>query len=202
MTEPRRRTLDVGALPDHAFGHQGLIWWGTVGFMVIEGSMFVMVLITYFVLRTRTGVWPPSLPYPDATLGTVNLMILLASAAPNMMAKKAAEHYDLTRVRLLMPVMLLFGVAFVTVRWVEFGALGTAWDSSAYGSIVWFIMGLHTAHLLTDVMDTAVLAALIFTAHAEPKRLVDVSENALYWNFIVLSWIPVYLVVYFAPRWL
>ena len=45
------RAIDVAALPDHSFGHKGLIWWGTVGFMVIEGSMFIMVLVAYFVLR-------------------------------------------------------------------------------------------------------------------------------------------------------
>ena len=39
--------VDVSELSEYAFGHQGLIWWGTIGFMVIEGSMFVMALITY-----------------------------------------------------------------------------------------------------------------------------------------------------------
>ena len=33
---------DVAALPTVTFGHRSLMWWGTVGFMVIEGSMFVM----------------------------------------------------------------------------------------------------------------------------------------------------------------
>ena len=40
-----RTALDVSALPDHAFGHKGLIWWGTIGFMVIEGSMFVIGIV-------------------------------------------------------------------------------------------------------------------------------------------------------------
>ena len=46
------------------------------------------------------------------------------------------------------------------------------------------------------------LTALVFTGHVEPKRLVDVSENALYWYFVVASWVPIYLTLYFAPRWL
>ena len=202
QSQHRRRALDVSPLPEYAFGHQGLIWWGTIGFMVIEGAMFVMVIVSYFVLRTRVPEWPPSAPNPGLTLGTANLVVLLASLAPNLLAKKAAESFDVRRVRILMPVMLLFGVAFLTIRAFEFGALGVSWDGSAYGSIVWFILGLHTVHLLTDVGDTAVLAALMFTSHVEPKRMVDVSENSLYWDFIVLTWIPVYLTIYFAPRWL
>jgi cytochrome c oxidase subunit III len=198
----RRRALDVAQLPEYAFGHQGLIWWGTLGFMVIEASMFVMVIISYFVLRTRVPEWPPSAPNPGVTLGTVNTVVLLVSLIPNFAAKKAAEQFDVRRVRIMMPVMLVFGLAFLAIRAFEFGSLGVMWNSSAYGSIVWFIMALHTTHLLTDVLDTAVLAALVFTSHVEPKRMVDVSENALYWDFIVLSWIPVYLTIYFGPRWL
>ena len=198
----RRRVLDVSALPDYAFGHQGLIWWGTVGFMVIEGSLFIMAMVTYFVFRTRVDEWPPAQPNPDATLATVNTLILLASLVPNALAKKAAERMDLRGVHRWMFVMLLFGAAFLTVRAFEFSALQTMWDSNAYGSIVWFIMGLHSAHLLTDVVDSAVLLALMYTRHVEPKRFVDVSENSLYWYFIVFSWIPVYATIYFAPRWL
>lgn len=196
------KTIDVAGLPDHAFGHKGLIWWGTTGFMVIEGSMFVMVLLAYYVLRTRVPEWPPSLPNPELTWGTINTFVLLASVVPNQMAKKAAERYDLGKVQLFMPIMLVFSVAFLTIRVFEFGSLGCTWDDNAYASIVWFIMGLHTAHLLTDTIDSLVLAVLMFTAHAEPKRFVDIGENALYWDFVVLSWIPIYLTIYFAPRWL
>ena len=198
----RRRSIDVAALPQYAFGHQGLIWWGTVGFMVIEGSMFVMAVVTYFFLRLRVDQWPPSLPDPELTWGTLNTLVLLASVLPNHLAKKAAEELDLSRVRLLLPVCVGFGVAFLMIRAFEFGSLNASWNSNAYGSIVWTIMGLHTAHLLTDVVDTAVLTALAFTSHMEPKRMVDVSENGLYWYFVVLSWIPLYVVVYLVPRWI
>jgi cytochrome c oxidase subunit III len=197
-----RAAVDVAALPDHFFGHKGLIWWGTIGFMVIEGAMFVMALLVYFVLRTRVDQWPPSLPNPDLMFGTINTLVLLASVAPNMLAKKAAERYDLHGVQVFMPVMLLFAIAFLIVRVFEFGSLNCSWDDNAYASIVWFIMGIHSFHLLTDAVDTAVLMALMFTAHVEPRRFVDVSENALYWNFIVVSWLPVYLIIYFGPRWL
>jgi cytochrome c oxidase subunit I+III len=197
-----RRTVDVAALPNHAFGHSGLIWWGTVSFMVIEGSMFVIAIVAYFYLRTRVPAWPPSAPNPDLTLGTINLLILLASALPNQAVKTAAEKYDLVKVQRGMLICLCFGVAFLVVRAFEFASLNVAWDSNAYGSIVWVLMGVHTAHLLTDVVDSGVLTALMFSRHVERKRFVDVSENALYWYFVVAWWIPIYLVVYFAPRWL
>jgi hypothetical protein len=55
---------------------------------------------------------------------------------------------------------------------------------------------------LTDWLDSVVLAALVFTRHgAEGRRLVDVSENALYWRFVWLAWLPIYCLIYWLPRW-
>jgi cytochrome c oxidase subunit I+III len=42
---------------------------------------------------------------------------------------------------------------------------------------------------------------LVFTGPLEGRRFVDVSENAVYWLFVVFSWLPVYAVIYGVPRW-
>src|SRR5689334_18400466 len=95
-----RRVLDVAAVPPGAFGNSGLIWWGTVGFMVIEGAMFVIAIIVYFYLRLKVAQWPPSLPDPSLGVGTINLLVVIASCIPNALAKKAAEQCHLSKVRL------------------------------------------------------------------------------------------------------
>jgi heme/copper-type cytochrome/quinol oxidase subunit 3 len=200
MTEPR--TLDVTELPDHAFGHQGLIWWGTIGFMVIEGSMFLMVAITYFYLRLRVDEWPPNQPNPDLFYGTLHLVVLLVSVLPNHFAKRAAEKYSLAWVQFWLVLCTLFGLALLVIRAFEYTAINCRWDDNAYGAIVWVLLSLHTMHLATDATDTGVLAALMLTGPVTGRRFVDVSENGLYWYFVVLTWIPVYLTLYWAPRWL
>ena len=197
-----RRILDVSALPTAAFGHQGLIWWGTAGFMVIEGSMFVIVLIAYFYLRLQVGEWPPSRPNPDLAFGTANLLLVLASCLPAALAKRAAERDDLAPVRLWLGLLTLMGAASLVLRAFEFPALNCRWDDNAYGSITWLLLGLHTVHVATDVVDSGVLLTMMYTGPINRTRFVDVSENSLYWYFIVLWWIPIYLTIYFAPRWL
>ena len=93
-----------------------------------------------------------------------------------------------------------FGVALLVIRGFEYTTLNVRWDDNAYGSILWLLLSLHTAHLATDVYDTAVLAAVFFSGRIEGKRHVDVSENGMYWYFVVACWIPVYAIVYWAPR--
>jgi hypothetical protein len=40
----------------------------------------------------------------------------------------------------------------------------------------------------------------MFVGPIEERRFVDVSENSLYWYFVVFAWLPVYGVIYWAPR--
>jgi heme/copper-type cytochrome/quinol oxidase subunit 3 len=197
-----RPVLDVSALPRSMFGHQGSIWWGTAGFMVIEGSMFVIVLIVYFYLRLKVSDWPPSLPNPSLGYGTANLIVVLVSTIPAAIAKKKAEQFDLRGVRLWLGLLTLFGVVNVLLRVGEYFSLNCRWDDNAYGSIVWVLLSLHTMHVATDVVESGVLLALAFMGPNTKKRFVDYSENSLYWYFIVSWWIPIYLTIYFVPRWL
>ena len=195
-----QRTLDVSTLAPGAYGYRSILWWGTAGIIVIELTAFAMTIAAYFYLRTRVPYWPPNVPPPDHLWGAVNTIILLVSAIPNELARRAADRVDLSKVRLWMVVALAFGLAFNIVRIFEFADLNVRWDTNAYGSIVWLLLGLHTTHILTDFLDTIVLAVLMFIGPIEEKRFVDVSENTGYWYFVVLSWLPIYGVIYWAPR--
>jgi heme/copper-type cytochrome/quinol oxidase subunit 3 len=199
MSEPR--TLDVGSLPPGAFASRSLMWWGTMGIVLIESTVFALAIGSYFFLRTRMPSWPPDgVAPPDLRWGSVNTLILLVSLIPNELAKRAGERIDLRGVRIWMAVCLAFGVAFNLVRVYEFRHLNVMWDHDAYGSIVWVLLGLHTTHIVTDFLDTAVLAVLMFVGPIEERRFVDVEENAVYWYFVVLAWLPIYGVIYWAPR--
>jgi len=199
MTAPR--TLDVSALPPAAFGYRGLMWWGTLGIVLIEGMVFALAIGAYFFLRTRMPAWPPGgVAPPDLRWGTINTLVLLASAVPNELTRRAAERIDLRAVRVWLVVCIVFGVGFNAIRAIEFTTLNVLWSHDAYGSIVWLLLGLHTTHIATDVLDTGVLTALMIAGPIEERRFMDVAENAVYWYFVVFAWLPIYGVIYWAPR--
>jgi heme/copper-type cytochrome/quinol oxidase subunit 3 len=192
--------LDVSELPSFGFGHRSILWWATQGLIAIESTVFALALIAYFYLRTQSDLWPPFEAPPALTWGTLNTLVLLASLVPNYWVKHRAEELDRRGVRIGMSICMLFSLVFLGVRALEFAYLNCRWDGSAYGSIVWMLLGLHTVHLLTDTWDSGVLTVLAFTGPFETKRYVDISENALYWYFVVASWLPIYAVIYWAPR--
>jgi cytochrome c oxidase subunit 3 len=193
------RTLDVSGLPSYKFSHHSLTWWGINGMMAIEGTVFALAVATYFYIWSQARSWPFD-PPPDLFWGSVNVLVLLASVWPNQWTKRAAEDGNEAKMRIGLVAASIFGVILIAIRALEFTALNARWDSDAYGSAMWMLLGLHTVHLVTDAYDTWVLAVLMFTGPTEGKRHVDVSENALYWYFVVISWIPIYAVIYWAPR--
>jgi heme/copper-type cytochrome/quinol oxidase subunit 3 len=41
----------------------------------------------------------------------------------------------------------------------------------------------------------------MFTRYGRSRRRFgDIQDNALYWNFVVLAWLPIYGCIYWIPR--
>jgi cytochrome c oxidase subunit III len=193
--------IDLSRLPAHGMGTASITWWGTLAFMLIEGTGFALVVATYLYLMSVAATWPIDAPLPDLLPGTLLTGLLLISLLPNILVSRWAERHDLHRVRVGMVLMCVLGAAPLIARAYEFQAMHVMWDSNAYGSIVWILLGLHTTHIITDLADTIVLTALMFTRHGEnTRRFGDVKDNAMYWNFVVATWLPLYACLYWVPR--
>src|SRR5204863_1156566 len=163
-----------------------------LGMIAIEGTAFALLIAAYIYLRWRVPHWPPGYAPPGLFWGTATTIVVLASAIPNALAKKAAERLDLRRARLWIWVSVVFAALFCLTRAFEFTALNCWWDGNAYASVVWTLLGTHTTHVVTDIIDTAVLAGFVTFGRVDANRLVDVSENSFYYYFVIVSWLPIY----------
>jgi heme/copper-type cytochrome/quinol oxidase subunit 3 len=196
-----RAVLDLSKLPLHGMGASSPSWWGTLAFMLIEGTGFALAITVYLYLMSVAVQWPLNAPLPELSPGTVLTVMLLVSLVPNIALDRWAKNKDLRKVRWGLIVMSVLGVIALVIRAFEFPALRVSWDDNAYGSILWAILGLHTTHLLTDLIETAVLTALMFSRHANnARRYGDLEDNAMYWNFVVAAWVPIYVCIYWIPR--
>jgi heme/copper-type cytochrome/quinol oxidase subunit 3 len=196
----QRYVQDLSELPTTDFGTKSPIWWGTLAFCALEGMGFALAAGAYLYLRQINPNWPIAAPPPDHWAGTAILVLLLLSLWPNAMVDRDARHLRLRRVQFWLILMSVIGLLVLAIRAWEFTELRIRWDENAYGSITWFVLGLHATHILTDLGDTVVLTALMFTRHVSKKRFSDVSDNAFYWYFVVASWIPLYALLYGVPR--
>jgi heme/copper-type cytochrome/quinol oxidase subunit 3 len=204
LNEPIRRTLtlDVSGLPCVAFGHRNTTWLANVFYMAIEGMMFALMFAAYLYLRTRSTDWPPGHLPPALKYGAVNAVVFLVSIIPAWVVRKRAPEGNRRVVRNGLLLLTLFALAATILRIFEFTALNCRWSDDAYSSTIWVLIGMHTGHLLTELIETLVLLAIAFTPKMEGTRLADAAINSDYWYFVVVTGLMVDLLIYGTTRFL
>src|SRR3982751_5060692 len=203
-----RPAIDVSHLPEHDFDTVDAVWWGDNWLLAIETTMFAISIATYFYLRQNFDQWPPPLaqltaplnPNPDLGYGTANTLLLLISCLPMIFVDRAARRGEQTVVQVGLIACVLCGIASMVLRGLEFSAVKFRWDSNAYGSIVWFILGMHLLHLLTVTCETVLLLLWSLFREFDMKHRVDTTVLAVYWYWVAGIWVLLYGIIYFTPR--
>ena len=199
MTGPR--TLDVSDLPVEEVSSHDPLWWGQFILALIESSMFFILLSMYFYIRLSYDVWPPpGVQIPPLTLCTIAWIPLLVSCVGSYLGDEAAKKNDRRGMILALVLNLVPGIVFLVLRGVSWWSFNFNWKAGAYGSIVWSLMWLHTVDAAADLLFTAVLLVYIALGYTGPKQRLGVHVDSVIWYFIVLIWVPIYIVIYWGPR--
>jgi len=194
----KHRVLDVSRLPAQAFGDRDPLWWAVILLIAIEGTMLALLTVSYFYIGDRTTPFPPvSVPHRIAWIAAFEVVLWIASALPTYASGRAAIAGDLPRMRRHLIVATALGLLAVTLRWYELHLLPFRWDSHAYGSSVWALLGLQWVHGLTGIGENLLYIVLLFTGPVEDKHRVDIEVSTPLWYFViagaVLTWVVVFL---------
>lgn len=200
MSAPRT-VYDASALPTVIFGKRSLLWWGTIGFMVIEGFTLLLMAASWFYLRMNEFDWPPGrTPNPDLLIPTINTVLLVLVIVPMWFVGKAAKRMD----RMAVARGLMFATAMTipvnVLRWYELLALNARWDAHAYASAAWGVVVLHSTLIIVDVFETGTLGLMFLLGKAKRKHFPDAADAADYQFFLSGVWVPLYFIVYWMPR--
>jgi len=120
VAEPREVEIvgDLSGLPASASGARHLVWWGNIGFMLIEGTGFALAAAAYLYLMTQQAPqWPPSgTRPPDLGWGLIFTIGLLLSELPNLWVRRRALAKDARGVRIGVAAMGVGAVMLLTSR--------------------------------------------------------------------------------------
>jgi len=198
-----RVVADISGLPRTVFGHRSLMWWGTLGFIIIEGTTLFICAVTYFYLRRNFTTWPPEHIYrPALLIPTIQAALMLLSNIPMRWADRASRKMDLAGVRKAFVICSVLAVVMTVLRWFEFRALNVRWDTSAYGSAAWATVTAHGTLLLLELAETVAFTVLLWGKEVEERDLSGVGDNAFYWYFMTGVWIPLYVIVFLSPHFM
>jgi cytochrome c oxidase subunit 3 len=204
---PVRGTLhpdtSVVTAPEHPRGHS-TGWWGMVLFIATEAATFAAVIASYYYLRfAKATVWPPpGESPPDLVLPSIATAVLIVSCIPMAIAVRTARRGRGAATGLANFVSFLGGAAFVVLQILDWKS---EWPDStlskdAYGSLLYSVTGLHTAHVVIGLgmllfLVVAAAVGRIKEGHWEPVVIVS-----LYWYFMSVLAVAVYLTVYVTPN--
>jgi cytochrome c oxidase subunit I+III len=175
------------------------MWWGTLGFIIIEGSTLFICAVSYFYLQRNYATWPPQHIWrPDLLIPTVQVVLMLVSIIPMRAVERASHKLDVRAVRRGLVICSVLIVVMSILRMLEFGALNVRWDTTAYGSAAWATLVAHGTLLLLEMAETIAITVLMF-GDVEERDLSGVSDNAVYWYFLTVSWVPLYVIVFLTP---
>ena len=111
MTQRLRGVMDLRGLPDVVFGPRDIMWWGTLGFVLIEGFTLVLCAAAYVYVTQNFPTWPPqNTPLPSVVAPTVQVVVMLTSLVPATWTARAARRYDLGAVRIGLVIATAFAV--------------------------------------------------------------------------------------------
>jgi cytochrome c oxidase subunit III len=197
----RADVVDVSDLPVLGSGRQVPVYWGMWGLILIEATVFASLIASYFYLRMVAPEWPPAgVKPPELLLPTVNTVVLGASAYFMHRADTGIRKGDTGWLKLGLAISVVLAIAFLVIKVIEYSGVDYRWDSHAYGSIVWTLTGFHAFHVTAVILKTFVILALAARGYFTRDRNIGVVANGLYFNFVALVWLPIYAVLYYAPR--
>lgn len=193
--------VDVSHLSPYTKGDDSPLWWGILGLVVIECMVVACLVASYFYLRMLAPSWPP----PEVDTGrllvpTVNLALLLLSSWCMYAAGVEIDRGGQRGLNVYIGAALALAVTVLILRFLEYRDVGFRWDDHSYGSIVWVMIGLHFAHVLSAIAGTAVMWTWALRGYFTPERQLGVVVDTLYWQFVVFIWVPQYFVIHWVPR--
>lgn len=168
-------------------------------YLMTDLVLFASLFATYAVLYKNTAGGPSGAEIFDLPFVLIETLLLLTSSFTCGLMLLAARRQDTARIVRWMAVTGLLGVAFVGMELYEFNHLiheGFTWQTSAFLSAFFTLVGTHGLHICIGLLWLAVLLVRIvrggFTAHIGRKLQLF----SLFWHFLDIVWIFIFTVVY------
>lgn len=201
MTEAK--TIDVSHLPPYEISNQAPLWWGQLLLAAIEGAIFCILIACFFYVRLRYDVWPPpGDQYPHRLLPTIGLIPLVLSCLGTYWASEAAKKDDRAGMLKGLLLNLLLALVFFVIRVMDWYSLNFSYKADGFATYTWTFLAVHSYDYVADMIFTLVLLTIVLLGKHGPKVRLGVHVDSVVWYFLVIIWIPIYVVVYWSPTFM
>jgi len=168
-------------------------------YLMTDCVLFGALFATYAVLHNSTYGGPTAHELFNLPFSLAESLILLVSSFTCGMALVNAPNKPLRRILLWLGATFLLGAVFMGMELSEFRRLiseGNTWESNAFLSSYFTLIGTHGLHIIAGLMMLVVFAIQMVRRGLNPFILRRLTCLKMYWNFLYLIWIFTFTIVY------
>jgi cytochrome o ubiquinol oxidase subunit 3 len=121
------------------------------------------------------------------------------SSVASGIAYAALKAGKMSQFRVFLSATLLLGVWFIGMELSEFSKLvqeGYSWQTSAFLSSFFVLVGTHGLHIIVGLLWGSVLAWTIARRKTTPAMIHKFGLFSLFWHFLDIIWIFIFTIVY------
>lgn len=175
---------------------EALLTVGTIVWLSSELMFFSGLFAAYFTLRAATTVWPPRGVNLDTTSATLATIVLVISSGTMQLAVKAIDRDDRRMFLRWLAVTFVLGTLFILSQVRDWGRLGFAVSSHAYGSAFYLMTGFHGLHVIGGLLAMVVMAGRATSPRFGMEDRPSVEVLSYYWHFVDVVWIALWATIF------
>lgn len=168
-------------------------------YLMTDCILFASLFAVYAVLQVGTAGGPSAKELFDLPLALTETMLLLTSSFTCGLALLALRQSNVKQLAVWLGFTYVLGLAFLTIEMNEFITLiqdGYGWQSSAFLSAFFVLVGTHGLHILIGLVWLLTLVVVMFKRGLTVKLRRQIVLFGLFWHFLDLVWIFIFTVVY------
>jgi cytochrome c oxidase subunit 3 len=161
-------------------------------FVASVGMLFASLTSAYIV-RQAEGNWlyfdlPVSLYWTSG--------IILVSSISMQLAYWAAKKDQLDKVKILVSITLVLGLAFLVGQvqaWKELVAHNVYLVGNPSGSFLYILTGLHGLHIVSAIIYLIIVIVSAYRFKIHSRSLAQIEMCATYWHFLGGLWLYLFI---------
>jgi len=190
-------------------------------FLITEVMFFGGLFLGYIVYRGMyPEAWHLGSSKLDVVLGTVNTVILILSSLTMALAVRGAQVGSKKQCANFLLLTIIFGVAFLGIKSVEYGAkffpgadahyylipgANFAYEGAPTGlqmffSLYFTMTGMHAIHMIIGIGILVWLYVKARKGAFHEHYYNPVEVTGLYWHFVDIVWIFLFPLLYLIGR--
>lgn len=182
--------------------HQQEFTKTTFGFwiyLMTDCVLFASLFAAYAVLRNGTAGGPSGADIFELDFVLIETLLLLISSLTSGLALIGMKTGNKRLVITMLVATFVLGASFLAMELSEFSKLiseGYGWQTSAFLSAFFTLVGTHGLHIAIGLLWILVLLKSLYTRGITNTLTKRLALFSLFWHFLDIIWIFIFTLVY------